>query len=836
MKNFTLIAAAVAVSLIAASCASIGMCSKGIQVGSGEKIMTITKNGKAEAVIVVAADAPYKNQLAAKELKYFLDRISGADFVIKTDDKQVTGPKILVGPSRYTAGMKLDIPSGQSYDEIKEGFLIRTVGQDLVLAGNDDGWLLPGNRGNRKSKKKFPDPKRPYNLAFGKAYKGTLFAVYAFLEKLGCRWYMPGRLGEVIPANANISVGKLDVFERPGFLMRGYWLTHVNNDAANELDAFFHRNRFLEFHAGFSNASDSSIHRFITDDMFKDHPEYFGLLPDGKGRDIKVICMTHPEVEEILVRKIREMFRNNPELTFVGFAPHDGMFICYCAKCLAANGNIRKQDGVAGDDKPSVSGSYYRLISNVAARLKPEFPDKIISASIYCGRIYTPPSEFKFSDNVGGHLALLEYSLVKPIDHPDNWQSKQIAAMFKAWKRRLDKFIYRPYYPNFMFSLTLPIPQMHNIIRDVKFLARPENKPLGMRWECRQVWNLHFLNIYMLGKMLWNPEGDGEKILDEAYDKLYGPAAGPVKKFYSALEDAVRNFTVNTHEEELIPEFYNYEFISGLMPLIAEAENLAAGTGDENLALRMKMLRVTADHLHTYSKMRGVCERGRDYAGAAKLAQKMQKLEEEMMKLSVISFDHRDYRMDKRPVYGKFGANRSSYGKMVQYLNTDALRNGKDGVLAVDFPKFWKFQTDGLSQGIVDEWFRKDFDISSWKDIEVPRAIEMQGYFDDKKQMIPFRGEMFYAADFEFDRKFNADKLGLYVGGINNEAWIWINGTLVAYQPSHAWWERYNYTWTQDLPAGVVKPGKNRIVVRVLATENGGFGGIFRHLFLYQKK
>ena len=104
--------------------------------------MVITENGKAKATIVVAADAPYKNQLAAKELKHFLDRISGADFVIKTDDQKVTGPKILVGRSRYTAKMKLDIPSGQSYEEIKEGFIVKTVGKDLVLAGNDDGWKL----------------------------------------------------------------------------------------------------------------------------------------------------------------------------------------------------------------------------------------------------------------------------------------------------------------------------------------------------------------------------------------------------------------------------------------------------------------------------------------------------------------------------------------------------------------------------------------------------------------------------------------------------------------------------------------------------------------------
>ncbi|MBE6363317.1 MAG: hypothetical protein E7054_06640 [Lentisphaerae bacterium] len=37
-------------------------------------------------------------------------------------------------------------------------------------------------------------------------------------------------------------------------------------------------------------------------------------------------------------------------------------------------------------------------------------------------------------------------------------------------------------------------------------------------------------------------------------------------------------------------------------------------------------------------------------------------------------------------------------------------------------------------------------------------------------------------------------------------------------------------------PKGVVKPGKNRIVVRVLATDKSGFGGIFRNMFIYQKR
>ena len=147
MKKTILIAGAVAMSLISTSCASLSECSNPLTAGCGEKVMTITENGKAKATIVVAADAPYKNQLAAKELKHFLDRISGADFVIKTDDQKVTGPKILVGRSRYTAKMKLDIPSGQSYElcrsvHAEANAIISaarrdTVGSTLYLVGRD---------------------------------------------------------------------------------------------------------------------------------------------------------------------------------------------------------------------------------------------------------------------------------------------------------------------------------------------------------------------------------------------------------------------------------------------------------------------------------------------------------------------------------------------------------------------------------------------------------------------------------------------------------------------------------------------------------------------------
>ena len=101
--------------------------------------------------------------------------------------------------------------------------------------------------------------------------------------------------------------------------------------------------------------------------------------------------------------------------------------------------------------------------------------------------------------------------------------------------------------------------------------------------------------------------------------------------------------------------------------------------------------------------------------------------------------------------------------------------------------------------------------------------------------MIPYMGEMFYAVDFDLPENCDPDKLTLLVGGINNEAWIWFNGQIAAHQPFNAWWSFRRYTWEKDIAPGLIKRGRNRIVIRVISSEPDGYSGIFRNIFLYRK-
>ena len=72
-----------------------------------------------------------------------------------------------------------------------EGFVLHTKSKEIFIAGNADG-----------------------------PYQGTIFGTYAFLEKLGCRWFFPGEWGECIPRMKTIKVPHLKETSRPDFPLR----------------------------------------------------------------------------------------------------------------------------------------------------------------------------------------------------------------------------------------------------------------------------------------------------------------------------------------------------------------------------------------------------------------------------------------------------------------------------------------------------------------------------------------------------------------------------------------------------------------------------------------
>ncbi len=164
-----------------------------LAVGLPAGAMVVAERGQSRAVIVVGADARPREMLAAEDLAHYLGAMTGATFEIR--HQPADGPCIYVGHSGATTPILQDL---RDRNAPADSFVIRCKGDQLYLVGSDVDAMAYD----------FPD-------------EGTCNAVYTFLDELGCRWYFPGELGEVVPRRDRIEIDEQDRFIKPSFWRRG---------------------------------------------------------------------------------------------------------------------------------------------------------------------------------------------------------------------------------------------------------------------------------------------------------------------------------------------------------------------------------------------------------------------------------------------------------------------------------------------------------------------------------------------------------------------------------------------------------------------------------------
>jgi hypothetical protein len=303
--------------------------------------LDIVKDGKAEAVIIVDEKSLEMTRYAAKEFKDYIRKASGIELPIKDKAPKDKKNLIFIGGSSYTKEKGIAIEK-LSHD----GFKIICKDNYLALLGKD----YKGKRqiaGTTPALRLFEcyDEKSGLNR-FGET--GTLFAVYAFLEDFcGIRWYMSGKLGEVVPENKNISVGEINISRSPDFHYR--CLLHCVFKDDPDAAIWYRR-------AGFGAAFPVGINHSFAEVFKKERkekscPECFALI-DGK-RDYKSTCMgkgnlclSEKKVLDKFVDAARKYFDSHPEQFIFPVMPNDSLLgICGCPKCRAQAENTKGRYG-----------------------------------------------------------------------------------------------------------------------------------------------------------------------------------------------------------------------------------------------------------------------------------------------------------------------------------------------------------------------------------------------------------------------------------------------------------------------------------------------------------
>ncbi|WP_263603267.1 sialate O-acetylesterase [Chryseobacterium sp. PET-29] len=141
-----------------------------------------------------------------------------------------------------------------------------------------------------------------------------------------------------------------------------------------------------------------------------------------------------------------------------------------------------------------------------------------------------------------------------------------------------------------------------------------------------------------------------------------------------------------------------------------------------------------------------------------------------------------------------------------KWKNDDLIKSTESGEQALS--KAWYSELDQSDIGLNQHWEKFDLDDSSWKTMSVP------GSWEDQEG--PFEGSVWFRKEITLSKREAGKAAFLNLGRIKDADVTYINGVKVGnvtYEYPPRWY---------DIPAGILKEGKNSIAVRI--TNGSGKG------------
>ena len=494
----------------ACAAAILSLVSSGADVANS---VTLVHDGEPRAAIVVASDCPVVVRVAARDLREYVRRMSGATMPVvevgRESDESLESLRrqqgvVLVGASRYTR--ELGLGAGRRPDSFRittRPGLLAIVGRDTCI--DDPGRASTGH-------------------AVGSA--GTLHGVCRFLEGLGVRWFYPGAIGEVVPPTKTVVVRDLDIEDAPYFSRRAAYYTVKGDTLWNW------RVGFGPGEVGFGDCHPFSVWPA----KYKDsHPEYFAM--SGAAHDFRQVCFSHPSARARMLQDIRNYLTAQPYGTLFPYFTllfNDGCIrTCECEGCQA--GTV-EAEGWSGSDSGIITGAALEF----AKAIEQEHPDRGILLGAYNKCIRPPTGIGQLPRNVAviicKHGRLHQWS--------EDYR-KNVRYVIEGWRKLKPKEMYFWEYYGHRPGAIMFCP--HFLRDDIRYLKQcSERGPriLGEkiftfgpnpRAEAARTWWFG-LNCYVTAKLLWNPDTDVDALLEDYYQRFYGPASGPMGEFFQTLE------------------------------------------------------------------------------------------------------------------------------------------------------------------------------------------------------------------------------------------------------------------------------------------------------------
>ncbi len=377
--------------------------------------------------------------------------------------------------------------------------------------------------------------------------EGLSNGVYAFCEDvLGARWYWEGEIGFEFVGDAPEKFPERRWREAPAFVMRT--LYPAEND-------FGRRNRLVRRYQ-FNHA----LAKVFTPELYEMEPEVFAQIngprrkPKGSGSVDPQPDFTDPRAVELAAEAALAHFEAHPESRSFSLSVNDNALFDESASTEAAVTPL-----TYFRERPNYTDLVFGFMNAVAAKVFDE-----------AGAWETPEGEPRYLTALAYYWTEQSPSFplhprVMPVLTSDRaqWHDPDYRAEDKALIRRwANSGAERIGTWDYYFGAPYPYPRQfhHWIAESLAYLS--EHGVTVFFSQLPNAWGLDGGKAWLATRLLWDPTGDAEALLDEYYSHFFGAAAEPMRIFYDMAE-AHRN--ISEGEAEWI-KFYKDEAGIELFP------------------------------------------------------------------------------------------------------------------------------------------------------------------------------------------------------------------------------------------------------------------------------
>jgi len=470
---------------------------------SSDADVVIAKNGKARVAIYVSAE------------------------VMATDKGEVPAyPRLTLNPEALRRRLRDSVTDLARCLEKMSGATVAIVTE---VGAKPAKGIVPIYIGERAVKEFGPVGKSyPYQQAFrvvvsesgggaiglmGESDLATSYAIYELLHRLGCRWFMPGEMGEVIPSVKTVTVPKMDFKSAPGTWFRGHGFVD---------DDYFRRNRM----GGFYLSTGHALEYYITEEQRKAHPEWRATV-DGKPAPIR-LKWSNPAVADAIADAILAYQAVHAAPT-ISLSPEDGVGYDNSPEDLALD---------AGDwdeihSEPSITDRLLVFCNRIVKRVNAKYPDLRFGLLAYTNFV-RPPVREKPDPRIIPHIAPIAYARAHPMSDDREPNNKDLRYSVEGWAKLSPEVAYY-FYAWFLAEPVAPNPMLTKWGHDIPYILEKGNCKFWQPETCGNFeTSMHAL--YMALRVTFDPSLKPADVYRDINEKFYGNAARQMTAYWEYID------------------------------------------------------------------------------------------------------------------------------------------------------------------------------------------------------------------------------------------------------------------------------------------------------------